>query len=82
VRTECATLEGGDRALFETLSKELHWEASARTGAEKTATGKPASRRIAATQSPALVPSVIRQYSIAGEIPKLPAVRREPLDRR
>ena len=82
VRTECATLEGGDRALFEKLSKELHWEAFPGTGAEKTATGKPASRRIGATQSSALVSSVIRQHSIAGEIPKLPAVRREPLGHR
>jgi hypothetical protein len=82
VRTECATLEGGDRALFEKLSKELHWEALPGTGTDKTASGQPASRRIGATQSSALVSPVIRQHSVAGEIPKLPAVRRGPLDRR
>jgi hypothetical protein len=81
VRTECATLEGGDRALFEKLSKELHWEALPGTGAEKTATG-PASRRIDATRPSALVSSVIRPHYGAGEITKLPAVRREPLNHR
>jgi hypothetical protein len=59
VRTECATLEGGDRALFEKLSKELHWEALPGTEAEKTATGQPASRGIGAPRSSALV-SMIR----------------------
>jgi hypothetical protein len=67
--------------LFEKLSKELHWEALPGTGAEKTATG-PASRRIGATRPSALVSSLIRPRYGAGEIPKLPAVRREPLNHR
>jgi hypothetical protein len=71
VRTECATLEGGDRALFEKLSKELHWEALPGTGAEKTATG-PASRRIGATRPSALVSPLIRPHYGAGEILSCP----------
>ena len=35
-RTECATLEGGDRALFEALSKELHWDVLSAKDVEKT----------------------------------------------
>jgi hypothetical protein len=60
VRTACATLEGGDRSLFEKLSKELHWEALPGTEAEKTASAPPASRVKGAPQSSALVSSVIR----------------------
>jgi hypothetical protein len=36
VRTQCATLEGGDRSLFEKLTNELHWEALPGKAAEKT----------------------------------------------
>jgi hypothetical protein len=62
VRTECATLEGGDRTLFEKLSKELHWETLPGRDAEKTTAGQPASRGIGAPlQQPfAPVPSAIR----------------------
>jgi hypothetical protein len=61
VRTECATLEGGDRSLFEKLSKELHWEALPGRGTEKTTADKPASRGIGAPQqSSAPASSAIR----------------------
>jgi hypothetical protein len=61
VRTECATLEGGDRSLFEKLSKELHWEALPGKGTEKTTTDKPANRGIGAPQqSSAPASSAIR----------------------
>jgi hypothetical protein len=36
VGTECATLEGGDRALFEALSKQLHWDVLPAKDVEKT----------------------------------------------
>jgi hypothetical protein len=36
VRTECATLEGGDRSLFEKLTNELHWDALPGKAVEKT----------------------------------------------
>jgi hypothetical protein len=52
VRTECATLEGGDRSLFEKLSKELHWDALPGKGTEKTTADKPANRGIGAPQQP------------------------------
>ncbi len=61
VRTECATLEGGDRSLFEKLSKELHWEALPGKDTEKTTADKPAHRGIAAPQqSSAPASSAIR----------------------
>jgi hypothetical protein len=61
VRTECATLEGGDRSLFEKLSEELHWEALPGRGTEKTTADKPANRGIGAPQqSSAPASSAIR----------------------
>src|SRR4029077_6885450 len=83
VRTECATLEGGDRSLFEKLSKELHWQALYEKGTEKTTADKPANRGIGAPQqSSAPASSAIRSDYVAGELPKLRAGQREPLDHR
>jgi len=59
VRTECATLEGGDRSLFEKLGKELHWEALPGKQVEKTTADQPASRDIGvARQSSARVSAI------------------------
>jgi hypothetical protein len=44
VHTECATLEGGDRSLFEKFANELHWEAPPAKALEKTTAARRAIR--------------------------------------
>jgi hypothetical protein len=59
VQTECATLEGGERSLFEKLSKELRWEAPPGRETVKTTAEQHSSLGIGASGRSAPVSSAV-----------------------
>ena len=62
VGTDCATLEGGDRSLFEKLNNELHWDALPAKGVRKSTVRRRAGENDALrAQESALTSSAIRK---------------------
>jgi len=62
VGTDCATLEGGDRSLFEKFNSELHWDALPAKGVRKSTARRRAGENDALrAQESALTSSAIRK---------------------